>query len=153
MKKLEKKLLEKMKRDQNYKIRLENIIGRKDIGMKRFQANISSHQFSRFVTVSSINTVNSISETTRGDSHSNRGQHDAFSFFRSRNEVYREVKKNFRRTSTCNFNVSRDIFFTNFFRIDFFAPLPFANVAHVTHKLFAARLNPADRKMTKTFIP
>lgn len=45
MKKLEKKLLGKVKRDQNYKIRLENIIGRKDIGMKRFQANISSHQF------------------------------------------------------------------------------------------------------------
>lgn len=77
MKKLEKKLLEKMKRDQNYKIRLENIIGRKDIGMKRFQANISSHQF-RCVTVSSINTVNSISETIRGDSHSNIGASTMF---------------------------------------------------------------------------
>lgn len=96
MKKLEKKLLGKVKRDQNYKIRLENIIGRKDIGMKRFQANISSHQF-RYVTVSSINTVNSIDETIRGDSHSNRGQHAVFSFFRSRSIETRYIEGSRRR--------------------------------------------------------
>lgn len=127
------------------------------IRMKQFQANISSHQF-RYVTVTSINTVNSIMETIREDSHSNREPICCFLFFsffsslsRSRSILKRGTSRGqeFSKTCTCNFNVPRDIFRTNFFP-------PFRKRytwRTTTWKLFATRLKPADRKMTKTFIP